>query len=60
MRGFLKPLPLSSQIWQEIFIDFIIDFPENDDCTAIIVVINQLNKDMIIKPLKDTIVEIMI
>ena len=53
----MKSLFLLSQIWQEIFIDFIIDFSESDDCTAMVVVTDWLSKDVIIKFLKNVIVE---
>ena len=29
-QNFLKPLPISSRIWSEISIDFVIDLPENE------------------------------
>ena len=57
LRDFLKPLPLPNQIWQEISIDFIMDFPESNGCTVLVVVTDQLSKDVIIKPLKDATVE---
>ena len=31
-QGFLKFLPIPKRIWSEIFIDFVIDLPENEKC----------------------------
>ena len=36
------------------------DFPENNGCTVLVVITNQLNKDIIIKPLKDATVKMMV
>ena len=38
LRGFLKFLLLLNQIWQEILIDFIIDFPESNGCMVLVVI----------------------
>ena len=60
LRKFLKFLSLLSQIWQEISIDFIIDFLESDGYIVIIVVIDRLSKDVIIKSLKNITIKIII
>jgi hypothetical protein len=52
LQGFLKPLPLPEHIWKEISMDFIDRLPESDGCTSLLVVTNQLSKDIILIPLK--------
>ena len=46
-QGFLKPLPLPEQIWQEISIDFIVELPESQGCTNLVVVTDRLGKGVI-------------
>ena len=43
LRKFLKSLFLLSQIWQEISIDFIIDFLKSNDYIVMVVIIDWLN-----------------
>jgi len=33
-QGFLKPLPVSKQIWKKIFIDFVVDLLSSKGCTT--------------------------
>ncbi|ERF69051.1 hypothetical protein EPUS_08401 [Endocarpon pusillum Z07020] len=50
-QGFLKPLPVPDQVWKEISIDFIIDLPESEGCTNIIVVTDRLSRGVILEGL---------
>ena len=52
-QGFLKPLPIPDQVWKEISIDFIVDLPESDGCTNIVVVTDRLSRGVILEGLPD-------
>jgi hypothetical protein len=56
-RGFLKPLPIPSQIWREISIDFIIKLPLNNSCINLMIITNRLNKGVILEGLKEITAE---
>lgn len=51
-RGLLKPLPVPSQIWQEISMDFITGLPHSgpEKCTVLLVIIDRLSKGVILIP----------
>jgi hypothetical protein len=42
--GLLRPLPVPSQRWKDISIDFVVDLPESDGCTNVMVVVDRLTK----------------
>ena len=56
-QGFLKPLPVPNRIWSEISIDFIIDLPESNGCTNMVVITDRLGKGTICDGLKDITAE---
>ena len=53
-RGLLKPLPIPSQIWQEISMDFITGLPPSgpDRVTVLLVITDRLSKGIILIPIK--------
>ena len=52
-QGLLKPLPIPSQLWKEISIDFIEGLPESESMTCLMVVTDRLGKGSIFVPLPD-------
>ncbi|RAL59221.1 hypothetical protein DID88_006676 [Monilinia fructigena] len=56
-QGFLKPLPIPNRIWNEISIDFIVELPESNGCTNMVVITDRLGKGTICDGLKDTSAE---
>ena len=48
-QGFLKLLPIPNRIWSEISIDFVVDFPENEKCKNILIIIDKLSKRKILE-----------
>jgi hypothetical protein len=56
-QGFLKPLPVLKQIWQKIFIDFVVDLLSSEDCTNLLIIINCLSKKIILKLCKNMTAE---
>lgn len=56
-QGFLKPLPVPDRIWSEISIDFIVDLPESNGCTNLVVITDRLGKGMICDGLPDITAE---
>ncbi len=56
-QGFLKPLPVLKQIWQKIFIDFVVDLLSSESCTNLLIIINCLNKKIILKLCKNITAE---
>ncbi len=56
-QGFLKPLPVSEQIWQKIFIDFVVNLLSSEGCMNLLIIINCLNKKIILKLCKDMTAE---
>src|SRR5258707_2371004 len=53
--GKLKQLPIPSQPWSSILMDFIKQLPASEDFSAILVVINHLTKQAIFIPSHDTV-----
>ena len=53
--GFLKQLPVPEQPWNSISMDFIEKLPWSSGHTAILVVVDQLTKQVIFIPTHDTI-----
>lgn len=51
-KGLLKPLPIPSQIWQEISMDFITGLPPSgtNKCTILLVITDRLSKGVILIP----------
>ena len=43
-HGLLKPLPVPERRWQHISVDFVVNLPESEGCTNIIVVVDRLSK----------------
>jgi len=56
-QGFLKPLPVLKQIWQKIFIDFVVDLLSSESCTNLLIIMNCLNKKIILKLCKNITAE---
>jgi hypothetical protein len=52
-KGLLKPLPIPEQKWQEISIDFMVDLPESEGCTNLLVIVDRLGKGIELVPMKD-------
>ena len=42
--GLMQPLPLLSQIWQDIAMDFIIGLPPSNGCSIVMVIVVRLSK----------------
>ena len=53
-KGLLKPLPVPSQIWREISMDFITGLPPSgsDKITILLVITDRLSKGIILIPIK--------
>jgi len=56
-QGFLKPLPVSKQIWQKIFIDFVVDLLSSEDCMNLLMITDCLSKKVILKLCKEMTAE---
>jgi len=56
-QGFLKPLPVSKRIWQKIFINFIVNLLSSESCTNLLIIMNCLNKKIILKLCKNMTAE---
>jgi hypothetical protein len=56
-QGFLKPLPVSKQIWQKIFIDFVVDLLSSEGCMNLLIITDCLNKKIILKLCKNMTAE---
>ena len=52
-KGLLKPLPVPSQIWQEISMDFITGLPPagREKCSILLVITDRLSKGIILIPI---------
>ena len=53
-QGLLKPLPIPTQIWKEISIDFVEGLPESESMTSLMVVTDRLSKGTVFVPLPNT------
>jgi len=53
----LKPLPVLEWIWQKIFIDFVVNLLSSEGCTNLLIIINCLNKRIILKSCKNMTAE---
>jgi len=56
-QGFLKPLPVSEQIWQKIFIDFVVNLLSSEGCTNLLIITDCLSKRVILKLFKNMTAE---
>jgi len=56
-QGFLKPLSISEQIWQKIFIDFVVDLSSSKGCMNLLIITDCLNKKVILKLCKNMTAE---
>ncbi len=56
-QGFLKPLPVSEQIWQKIFIDFVVDLSSSEGCMNLLIITDCLSKKVILKLCKNMTAE---
>jgi len=56
-QGFLKSLPVLKWIWQKIFIDFAVNLLSSKGCTNLLIIINCLNKRVILKLCKNMTAE---
>jgi len=56
-QGFLKPLPVLKQIWQKIFINFVVDLLLSEGCTNLLIIMNHLSKEVILEPCKNMTAE---
>jgi len=56
-QGFLKPLSVLKQIWQKIFIDFVVDLPSSEGCMNLLIITDCFNKRIILKLCKNMTAE---
>ena len=56
-QGFLKPLPVLKWIWQKIFINFVVDLLSSESCTNLLIIMNCLSKEIILKLCKNMTAE---
>lgn len=56
-QGLLKPLPVPDRIWRHISVDFIVELPDSQGYTNIMVVTDRLSKGVLIEPCKDITAE---
>ena len=56
-QGFLKPLPVSEQIWEKIFIDFVVDLLSSEGCMNLLIIMNCFSKGVILKLCKNMTAE---
>jgi len=56
-QDFLKPLPVSKQIWQKIFINFVVDLLSSEDCMNLLIITNCLSKKVILESCKNMTAE---
>ena len=50
-QGYLKPLPVPDQIWQELSMDFVVDLPKSNGCTNLMVLTDRLGKGVMLEAL---------
>ena len=43
-NGLLRPLPVPERRWRDISIDFVVELPESNGCTNVMVVVDRLTK----------------
>ncbi len=56
-QGFLKPLPISEWIWQEIFINFVVNLLSSEGCTNLLIITDCFNKRVILELCKNITAE---
>jgi hypothetical protein len=56
-QGFLKPLSVSKQIWQKIFIDFVVNLLSSEGCMNLLIITDCLSKKIILKLCKNMTAE---
>jgi len=56
-QSYLKPLPVSEQIWQKIFINFVVDLLLSEGCTNLLIITDCLSKKIILKLCKNMTAE---
>jgi len=56
-QGFLKPLSVLKQIWQKIFIDFVVNLLLSEGCMNLLIITDCFNKRVILKLCKNMTVE---
>jgi len=56
-QGFLKPLSVSEQIWQKIFIDFVVNLLSSESCMNLLIITDCLSKKVILKLCKNMTAE---
>ncbi len=56
-QGFLKPLPVLKQIWQKIFIDFVVNLLSSKGCMNLLIITDCFNKRIILKLCKNMTAE---
>jgi len=56
-QGFLKPLSVSKQIWQKIFIGFVVNLLLSEGCMNLLIITNCLSKKIILKLCKNMTAE---
>jgi len=56
-QGFLKPLPVSEQIWQKIFINFVVDLLSSEDCMNLLIITDCFSKKIILELCKNITAE---
>jgi len=56
-QGFLKPLSILKWIWQKIFINFVVNLSSSEGCTNLLIIMNCLNKKIILKLCKNMTAE---
>ena len=49
-KGMLKLLPVPNRIWEEIFINFVMNLPKPNGCKNLLVITNRLGKGTIFIP----------
>ncbi len=56
-QGFLKSLPVLKQIWQKIFIDFVVDLLSSEGCMNLLIITDCFSKRVILKSCKNMTAE---
>ncbi len=56
-QGFLKPLSVLKQIWQKIFIDFVVDLLLSESCTNLLIITDCLSKKVLLESCKNMTAE---